>query len=60
MKFLKIYEEQRGGSGGGVSVEDLIIKVSPEDLHKRFMKYSGNEYEEYQKDKELIGKQEIN
>ena len=48
----KIYEEHWGGSGGGVTVEDLIIKISPEDLRTRFMKYSGNEYTEYQKDKE--------
>ncbi len=47
----KIYVEEWGGSGGGITVEDIIIKIPTEDILKRFMKYTGNEYQQYLKSK---------
>lgn len=43
----RVYFDSWGGSGGGIDVKDVIIKISPEELRNRFMEYTGNEYEEY-------------
>lgn len=43
----RVYYEAGGGSGGGIDIEDVVIKISLEDLRNRFMKFTGNEYNEY-------------